>query len=53
MVKLVKQKLGTLCLYPKCDNTFLKQNKTPYIEVHHIVPLYKNGIDSIENLSVV
>lgn len=53
IVKLAKQRLGLLCLYPKCNNTFFKEDKTRYIEVHHIIPLYKKGIDNIENLSVV
>ncbi|MDC9714503.1 MAG: HNH endonuclease [Gammaproteobacteria bacterium] len=53
IVKLAKEVLGTNCLYPKCHNTFLKEDKSPYIEVHHIVPLHKKGIDKIENLSVV
>jgi predicted restriction endonuclease len=53
IVKLAKHILGLSCLYPNCKNTFLKEDKTPYIEVHHIMPLYKNGIDRLENLSVV
>jgi 5-methylcytosine-specific restriction endonuclease McrA len=53
IVRLAKQILGVSCLYPDCKNTFLKEDKTPYIEVHHIIPLYKNGIDRLENLSVV
>jgi 5-methylcytosine-specific restriction protein A len=53
IVKLAKSILGLSCLYPNCRNTFLKEDKTPYIEVHHIIPLYRNGIDKIENLSVV
>lgn len=53
IVRLAKQKLGLLCLYPNCNNTFLKQDETPYIEVHHIIPLHADGVDDIENLSVV
>lgn len=52
-VKLAKERLGRLCLYPKCQNMFLKQNQQPYIEVHHIIPLFKGGEDGIWNLSVV
>ncbi len=53
IVKLAKEKLGLLCLYPKCNNTFYKADKTKYIEVHHIVPLHKEGLDTLDNLSVV
>ncbi len=53
IVKLAKKTLGLMCLYPKCENTFFKEDKQPYIEVHHIIPLHKDGIDQLENLSVV
>lgn len=53
LVKLAKKKFGSMCLYPQCQNTFLKEDGTDYIEVHHIIPLHKDGIDRIENLSVV
>lgn len=53
IVKLAKKKLGLLCLYPRCNNTFLKEDSSPYIEVHHIIPLCKGGIDKLENLSVL
>lgn len=53
LVKFAKQILGSMCLYPQCQNTFLKEDRTAYIEVHHIIPLHKDGIDRIENLSVV
>lgn len=52
-VKLAKEKLGNYCIYKKCDNTFIKENGEPYIEVHHIVPLYEGGEDRIWNLSVL
>jgi predicted HNH restriction endonuclease len=39
IVKLTKHRLGLSCLHPNCKNTFLKENKAPYIEVHHIIPL--------------
>ncbi len=53
IVKLAKKTLGNFCLYPKCKNTFLKEDKNHYIEVHHIIPLHKEGLDILENLSVV
>ncbi len=53
LAKQAKQKLGLFCLYPKCKNTFLKDNNKPYIEIHHITPLHKDGLDMLENLSVV
>ena len=52
-VKKAKEALGLFCLYPKCKNTFLKEDGTPYIEVHHIIPLHQNGEDAIWNLSVL
>lgn len=52
-VKMAKEKLGVFCLYPKCSNTFNKDNNEPYIEVHHILPLHQDGEDGIWNLSVV
>ncbi len=52
-VKQAKEVLGCDCLYPQCKNRFLKEDNTPYIEVHHIIPLYQGGDDGIWNLSVV
>lgn len=45
--------LGNYCLFNGCSNTFLKEDGTPYIEVHHIIPLYKGGEEGIWNLSVL
>ncbi len=53
IVKLAKEKLGLLCLHPKCNNTFYKADNTKYIEVHHIMSLHKGGLDILDNLSVV
>lgn len=50
---LAKKIFGTHCMYKECDNTFIKEDKKPYIEVHHIVPLHENGEDGIWNLSVL
>ncbi|MFC1485888.1 HNH endonuclease [Candidatus Latescibacterota bacterium] len=44
---------GDLCLYKKCHNTFFRDDGTRYIEVHHIIPLYRGGEDGIWNLSVL
>ena len=44
---------GDYCLYDKCHNTFLRNDGTPYIEVHHIVPLCRNGENSLRNLCVL
>lgn len=52
-VKAAKEKFGCYCLHPDCGNTFNKQDGTPYIEVHHIIPLYKGGEDALWNLAVV
>ncbi|MFH0774203.1 MAG: HNH endonuclease [bacterium] len=48
-----KEVFGKYCLYNKCSNTFLLENGTPYIEVHHIIPLCKGGEDGLWNLSVL
>lgn len=52
-VKAAKEKFGCYCLHPNCSNTFQKQDGTPYIEVHHILPLYQGGEDALWNLTVV
>jgi len=52
-VKKAKEVLGLDCLYPNCQNTFMKENGSKYIEVHHIIPLHTGGVDGIWNLSVV
>jgi predicted HNH restriction endonuclease len=50
---MAKQKFGDMCLYDKCTNTFLRQDGSRYVEVHHIVPLCKGGEDGIWNLTVL
>lgn len=50
---LAKEVFGTLCMCKPCSNTFTKDGGEQYIEVHHIVPLYKGGEDHIRNLSVL
>lgn len=52
-VKEAKDKFGVYCLHPNCSNTFNKQDGLPYIEVHHIVPLFEGGEDAVWNLAVV
>ncbi len=44
---------GFDCLLPKCVNSFIKEDGTPYIEVHHIKSLCEGGENNIGNLSVV
>ena len=53
LVKQAKERLGLYCLCQKCSNTFIKENGEPYIEVHHIIPLFNDGEDGIWNLSVL
>lgn len=45
--------LGDFCLCNHCNNTFTREDGTRYIEVHHIIPLYKGGEDGLWNLSVL
>jgi hypothetical protein len=52
-VTLARRHYGDYCLFPKCTNTFITERGTPYIEVHHIIPLYEGGEEALWNLSVV
>lgn len=48
-----KNKYGLYCLCQSCTNSFQKPDGSPYIEVHHIIPLAEGGEDSLWNLSVL
>ena len=48
-----REVFGCYCLVDDCNNTFLRDDGPPYIEVHHIIPLFKNGENSLPDLSVV
>lgn len=52
-VSEAKNKHGVYCLCRNCNNTFEKPDKTPYIEVHHIISLADGGEDSLWNLAVL
>lgn len=52
-VKEAKDKFGYYCLHPNCKNTFNKNDGIPYIEVHHIIPLFEGGEDAVWNLAVI
>ena len=52
-VTLAKEKFGDYCLMESCHNSFVKPDGSPYIEVHHIIPLCEGGGDEISNLSVL
>lgn len=47
------QLLGSKCLIDGCENSFLKPNGEPYVEVHHIIPLFLGGEDGLWNLAVL
>lgn len=51
--RLAKKTFGENCMCDNCINSFIKEDGTPYIEVHHIVPLHQGGEDGIWNLSVL
>lgn len=53
LIKETKEKFGYYCMIPDCNNSFLKTDRTPYIEVHHIIPLFQDGEDALWNLSVL
>jgi predicted HNH restriction endonuclease len=48
-----REAFGDLCIYNCCSNTFFREDGTRYIEVHHIIPLYKGGEEGLWNLSVL
>ncbi len=52
-VLAAKEQFGEYCLFPECKNTFKDNKDSPYIEVHHIIPLFEGGEDGLWNLSVV
>lgn len=52
-VRLARHTFGDYCLVPKCVNTFLKDDGTRYVEVHHIEPLSEGGEEQIWNLAVI
>lgn len=42
------------CEMPKCIRTlFLREDDTPYLEVHHVVPLGKGGDDTLINAAAL
>jgi hypothetical protein len=51
--KQARDTFGTDCMICDCDNRFHKPDGSPYIEVHHIVPLCEGGEDGIWNLSML
>ena len=51
--KLAVESFGCHCLFKNCNNTFVREDGTQYIEVHHIIPLCKGGENGIWNLSVL
>ena len=51
--KKARDILGEHCLFQNCDNTFLREDGSRYIEVHHIIPLCNGGEDGLWNLSVL
>ena len=48
-----KRRFGLFCICTGCSNSFIKDDGTPYIEVHHIIPLCRGGEDAVWNLAVL
>lgn len=48
-----KRRFGLFCICTGCSNSFIKDDGTPYVEVHHIIPLCKGGEDAVWNLAVL
>ncbi len=53
LILKAKEVFGYDCFIDRCKNTFLTPKRKPYIEVHHIVPLFQKGEDCLENLSLL
>lgn len=53
LVLEARNTLGRYCLFKNCTNTFITKEWNPYIEVHHIIPLFRGGEDALWNLSVL
>ena len=53
LVQEAKEKFKNRCLIPHCKNIFTTPQKHPYIEVHHIIPLFEGGDDRLWNLATV
>lgn len=53
LVKQARHLFEFKCACFGCSNSFLKDDKTPYCEVHHITPFYQGGEDVLSNLSVL
>jgi predicted HNH restriction endonuclease len=51
--RMARECFGDHCLVGECKNIFVKEDGTPYIEVHHIVPLCRGGEDALWNMSVL
>lgn len=48
-----KNQFGVYCMCFHCKNTFNKPDGSPYIEVHHIIPMAEGGEDGLWNLAVL
>jgi 5-methylcytosine-specific restriction endonuclease McrA len=53
VVELAKLRANGLCERCGCKAPFLTTAGQPYLEVHHVVPLAKNGPDTLENVSAL
>lgn len=42
-----------ICELCKKEAPFIKEDGSPYLEVHHIIPLSENGSDSLENVIAI
>jgi len=51
--KKARETFGDFCMFNHCNNTFMREDGTRYIEVHHIIPLCKGGEEGLWNLSVL
>ncbi len=52
-VREAKNAFGHQCMVSNCGLTFRTASNKPYIEVHHIIPLFEGGEDGVWNLSVL
>lgn len=54
VVAAALQRSGGKCEMPSCTRSlFHRDNDTPYLEVHHVVPLAENGDDTLANAAAL
>lgn len=53
VIEATLRRANGICELCNCKAPFIKKDKTPYLEVHHIEQLSKGGSDTIENTAAL